>query len=51
MLMAELFLEGWGGGTVQSALTWLAANLADLIELYGIKKTSEKKNDLALNML
>ena len=29
MLMAELFLEGWGGGTVQSALTWLAANLAD----------------------
>ena len=24
--MAELFLEGWGGGTVQSALTWLAAN-------------------------
>ena len=31
MLMAELFLEGWGGGTVQSALTWLAANLADSI--------------------
>ena len=29
MLIAELFLEGWGGGTVQSALTWLAANLAD----------------------
>ena len=27
--MAELFLGGWGGGTAQSALTKLAANLAD----------------------
>ena len=32
MLMAELFLGGWGRGTVQSALTWLAANLADSSE-------------------
>ena len=27
--MAELFLGGWEGGTAQSALTKLAANLAD----------------------